>query len=180
MASILTFQLVLDILVFICLGLMLLGMLLMPSKRRIQEHRITYLPGKMLVLQYTLGFMALALAGALVTCYFLRYNSIQNILNPFLLAPLGGLLIYNTYSTSKLVKDVELLDSADAVTPVEEAKQPAKPAPKGGAPKKPAAAPKKSQVVTIQCQGCNNYLKVEMTGEHTTITCPVCGMEGEL
>jgi ribosomal protein S27E len=180
MASILTFQLLLDILVFICLGLMLLGMLLIPSKRRIQEHRITYLPGKMLALQYSLGFIAVALAGALVACYFLKYDSIQNILNPFLLAPLGGLLIYNTYSTSRLVKDVELLDRAETVTPVEEAKQPAKPASKAASAKKPTAAPKRSQVVTIQCQGCSNYLKVEMTGEHTTITCPVCGMEGEL
>jgi hypothetical protein len=179
MESILTFQLLLDILVFICLGLMLLGMLLIPSKRRVQEHRITYLPGKMLVLQYSLGIMALALAGVLVACYFLKYDAIQNIINPFLLAPLGGLLIYNTFSTSRLIKDVALLDSSEVVTPVEEAKQQAKPAPRAAGAKRPATAPK-AKVVTIQCQGCNNYLKVEMTGEHTSITCPVCGMEGEL
>jgi ribosomal protein S27E len=158
---------------------MLLGMLLIPSKRRIQEHRITYLPGKMLILQYTLGFLALGLAGALVACYFItQFDAIQNIINPFLLAPLGGLLLYNTFSTSRLVKDVALLESAEAVSPVSTERPPARPA--SSAAKKPAAAPKKAKVITIQCQGCNNYLKVEMTGEHTAITCPVCGMEGEL
>jgi len=179
MASILTFQLLLDVLVFICFGLVLLGMLLIPSKKRIQEKHITYIPGKMLILQYGLGAIALALAATLIICYFLSFKSIQNILNPLFLAPLGGLLIYNTFSVNRLVKDVELLESVEAVTPVEEAKEAAKPAPKTAA-KKPAATPKKAQVVTIQCQGCSNYLKVELTGEHTTITCPVCGLEGEL
>ena len=172
-----------DFVVFILYGLILLSLLVVPSKKRIMEMGIVHVSPLVLKAHYLLGALALVLAAVLgVMFYYSEYSNLLNIFNAVVLLPVGFLLIINSYSTSKLINEMSLEDEGLVVGELEEEETvvAAEVAPKKVAAK-PAVRPKaERKVITIQCPGCDKYLKIEYVGEGQEIKCPACGLEGEL
>ncbi len=180
------YQLIVDIGVFVLIGIILVIMLVVPSKGRIRDQGIFYIPPAAKIGQYVMGALAILLCLGLLTFYFLKDGQWWNILNAAFLGPLGFMLIFNSYSTGKLLNEMAQLEGdvmpaaelddepvmAAEVAPAKSRKKPAAAAP---------VAPKKTyETITIECPGCSKFLKIQNRGEGTPITCPSCGLEGEL
>lgn len=166
------YQTYLDIVIFIIPIIILIGVFLVPSKRRIIERGIEYVHPMALKAQYILGGLSIAFGIGLLVFYFGDTNVWLNLLNGIILIPLGGILIFNSFSTSKTLaenSDGEL--GAVVMAEEEEEVQVAEMAPKKKA---------KPKEVTIECPGCNSQLKITMTSSPMMMTCPVCGTEGEI
>ena len=181
-----------DIFVFTLYGLILLSLFIVPSKKRIQEKEIVHVSPLVLKAHYLLGFIALGMAVVLaVMFYYSGYEELLNIFNAVILLPVGVMLIINSYSTTKLVGEMSLGDQGLVVGEVEEYEEEVVAAKVAPARAKSRAATVKSrapavrpsvekEIMTIQCPGCDKYLKIEYSGEGQEIKCPSCGLEGEL
>jgi hypothetical protein len=155
-----------------------------PSKKRIIEVGIVHVSPLVLKAHYLLGALALIMAVVLgVMFYYSDYSDLLNIFNAVVLIPTGVLLLFNSYSTGKLVAEMGLEDDGLVVGEVEEEEVvvAAEVAPTRKRTPKAAVKPKaERKVITIQCPGCDKYLKIEYAGEGQEIKCPACGLEGEL
>jgi len=178
------YQLIMDIGFFILLGLIMVVAFIVPSKKRIINQGIVFVSPLALKGQLILGGIAILLGlGLFVFYWYENFDVLHNLINGIVLLPVGLLLIYNSNSTNKLVDEVSMGDEGLVIVDTVEDEIIAVAEVQERQPKVRPSAPatnKTYETITIQCPGCDKFLKIENRGEGTPITCPGCGLEGEL
>jgi hypothetical protein len=159
----------------------LVSLFIIPSRKRIREKQIIYIPQTITIYQYVLGGITLLLSAVFLIYFMYNRQAWHDLLNSLFLVPTGILIMVNMYTTNRLVEKMKMLESGDDAS-VATGLRVAEINPKEGVrpiTKKAKPAPK-MRTATIQCGGCQNYLKIEVTKFPMTITCPVCNTEGEI